>query len=141
MTYEDICREAGIDPARCNADMRAVITYMTQKHEEEMQETKGRKHFVINEAYESPAYSGEPVRAALDVTDTGLTIEFEGYGHHWNDDQAPLGKMKRWCIWLHSHHGVPTIRLYTDINEEDETHFISFEKAKIENRKVSQEAK
>lgn len=138
MTYEDICREAGIDPARCNADMRAVITYMVQKHEEEMQEMKGTKHFAITE--HNPDFSCEPVRAAVDVNDDGLMIELDGYGHHWNNDQEPLGSMHRWCIWLHLWDGIPTIRLYTDINDEHETHWVSFEKAKIENRKASQEA-
>ena len=135
MTYEDICRQAGIDPARCNADMRAVIDYMAEKHAE-MQEMKGLKHFVINEVYESPAYSGEPVRAALDVTDEGVFIEIEGYGNYWSDDRFPIGDMQSFCIWLHSHHGVPVVRCYTDINEGDWTNWVSFEDAKIENRKA-----
>ena len=30
MNYEDVCREAGVDPSCCNGDMRAVITYMAE---------------------------------------------------------------------------------------------------------------
>lgn len=30
MNYEDVCKEAGVDPSCCNSDMRAVITYMAE---------------------------------------------------------------------------------------------------------------
>jgi len=30
MNYEDVCKEAGVDPSCCNGDMRVVITYMVE---------------------------------------------------------------------------------------------------------------
>ena len=30
-TYDDICEAAGVHPANCNSDMRAVITYMAEE--------------------------------------------------------------------------------------------------------------
>lgn len=38
MNFEDVCREAGVDPCECKGDMRRVITFMEERYQELKQE-------------------------------------------------------------------------------------------------------
>tara|TARA_R110002096_G_scaffold134022_1_gene285052 strand:- start:4114 stop:4416 length:303 start_codon:yes stop_codon:yes gene_type:complete len=90
------------------------------------------KFYTLTEQHQSYAKTNVPV--AVEFTHGGIYIELDGYAKNHADPDAEFGTAEKCVIHLNVFAGEPEIRLYTDINEQDETHQISFLKARNERR-------
>lgn len=74
------------------------------------------------------------VKLSISGRNQSLIIEAEGYNVCNMDDDMPTGKGHRPIVALEIWEGEFRVIVWSDINEEDPTHIIRLENAKISNR-------
>lgn len=82
------------------------------------------------------ACPGHDTRVKLGISgrNQSLIVEAEGYNVCNMDDDMPIGKGHRPIVALEIWEGEFRVIVWADINEEDPTHIISLENARISNR-------